>query len=575
MAYGHYVVMGGFAADVEDIHNVAKRVSITPTGVVMLAMAGYFCQISERQIQDRSKTDILAKGLVCLQVLWVAGQAVERKLVSFPTSLLEIHTLVHVACALIMYILWAQKPQNVQDPSMIRDKRNIEMLAFFLERSQGSFPVNYRNYRGFLQTGPDKVEMETSQPECLMAFVKQETKEVAGCNLSDNPTAAASMCSTICIDGHEVAQVLRWYGPAIPMQEGAPKLHVTESELHCLWKTYVPVREQAICSMVSGEVLNFPNHISTWKIGPDLPLTITYGRPEYEPVTLLRQRMQSLESSIKISLSRKDFRRLSLMSKSRWVKEHEGSSALFQDHSKTTQAEGRWIDYLGSFRHRLTHPPCRREPEMSVWIPNWVGSEFAFDRGIWFHLFVFLLPIMYGCIHLETLTFSFPTRIEQLIWKISCFILIACGTCLEALSMVMCLDRSLRFLWEDRFLWQDRLERNDSPRPANDLEDNVSAERCTRERIRIGHALLNAWHNSSLEKLCYFISPPQLMSLDYRPRPFRLNNWIRIVILSSIVLVYCFARVYIVIESFISLRHVPIGVYQTPSLDFMSYIPHL
>jgi hypothetical protein len=29
------------------------------------------------------------------------------------------------------------------------------------------------------------------------------------------------------------------------------------------------------------------------------------------------------------------------------------------------------------------------------------------------------------------------------------------------------------------------------------------------------------------------------------------------------------------VESFISLRHVPIGVYQTPPTNFMGYIPHL
>jgi hypothetical protein len=38
---------------------------------------------------------------------------------------------------------------------------------------------------------------------------------------------------------------------------------------------------------------------------------------------------------------------------------------------------------------------------------------------------------------------------------------------------------------------------------------------------------------------------------------------------------YCVARVFLIVESFISLRHVPIEVYQTPTSNFMSYIPHL
>jgi hypothetical protein len=35
------------------------------------------------------------------------------------------------------------------------------------------------------------------------------------------------------------------------------------------------------------------------------------------------------------------------------------------------------------------------------------------------------------------------------------------------------------------------------------------------------------------------------------------------------------ARAYIVVESFISLRQVPVGVYQTPQGNIMDYVPHL
>lgn len=41
------------------------------------------------------------------------------------------------------------------------------------------------------------------------------------------------------------------------------------------------------------------------------------------------------------------------------------------------------------------------------------------------------------------------------------------------------------------------------------------------------------------------------------------------------VLFYVLARVSIIIESFISLRHATIGVYETPDLDIMGYVPHI
>ena len=70
---------------------------------------------------------MLAKGLVCFQVTWMVvqvqhnvpftwqtlegfnqlyQQAIARKASGYPLALLELHTLVHVLCALIMYSLW-------------------------------------------------------------------------------------------------------------------------------------------------------------------------------------------------------------------------------------------------------------------------------------------------------------------------------------------------------------------------------------------------------------------------------------------------------------------------------------
>ena len=69
MVYGHYVCMGGFATDVESIHDVATRATITPKAVLLLASEGNFLQIPRSQIDDKSKADILAKGLVCVQVI--------------------------------------------------------------------------------------------------------------------------------------------------------------------------------------------------------------------------------------------------------------------------------------------------------------------------------------------------------------------------------------------------------------------------------------------------------------------------------------------------------------------------
>jgi hypothetical protein len=106
MTYGFYAVMGGFVVNVHPIHNTLKKVTLTPFGILALAREGHFLDIPGDAIKDKSKADGLAKTLVLLQVGWMIVQLIGRKATGLPITLLEVHTLVHVACALIMYILW-------------------------------------------------------------------------------------------------------------------------------------------------------------------------------------------------------------------------------------------------------------------------------------------------------------------------------------------------------------------------------------------------------------------------------------------------------------------------------------
>ncbi|PMD13263.1 hypothetical protein NA56DRAFT_738505 [Hyaloscypha hepaticicola] len=145
IVYGHFAAMGRFAADVEQIYNVTRRTTITPHGIIFLARRGRFCKVNGGHIQDKSKADLLANGLVCVQVLWVAGQAIERKLAGYPMTLLEIHTLVHV-CALLMYGLCFQRLLNVQDQTLVSFEDDQTTLAYMLQTSQSKFPPRYRGF---------------------------------------------------------------------------------------------------------------------------------------------------------------------------------------------------------------------------------------------------------------------------------------------------------------------------------------------------------------------------------------------------------------------------------------------
>lgn len=140
MVYAHSVTMGGFASDVSSIHNSLKKVTLTPFGILLLAQHGFFCNASRKYIEDKSKADLLAKSLVCLQVLLVIGQAIERHITQYPTTLLEIHTIVHAVCALVMYSLWFKKPLNIQVPIVIEFGENEDLLAMLVQLTSLEYP---------------------------------------------------------------------------------------------------------------------------------------------------------------------------------------------------------------------------------------------------------------------------------------------------------------------------------------------------------------------------------------------------------------------------------------------------
>lgn len=106
MTYSFYVVIGGFVVDVSGIHDIYKIFTLTPSAILKLARNDHFIDIPNHAIQDKSKADVLAKGLVCFQVTWLMVQCIARSAYGYPLSLLEIRTSVHVVCALAMYIFW-------------------------------------------------------------------------------------------------------------------------------------------------------------------------------------------------------------------------------------------------------------------------------------------------------------------------------------------------------------------------------------------------------------------------------------------------------------------------------------
>jgi hypothetical protein len=143
MIHSHFAIMGGFAFDtgtgVESfLPGQRTRVTLSNRGVYALAQNApeFLPNFSEQQIQDKSKANNLAKTLVCLQATWFCLQCVSRLGINLSISLLELNTFAHALCTLIIYLLWWDKPLDVEEPALIEGAEMHEICAAMCMRSK-------------------------------------------------------------------------------------------------------------------------------------------------------------------------------------------------------------------------------------------------------------------------------------------------------------------------------------------------------------------------------------------------------------------------------------------------------
>ena len=136
ITYGFYVVMGGLSVDVSSFYDIPiDRLTLTPGGVLHLAKhcgSEPFLTTPE-EITDKSKVDSLAKVIVFFQVLWLMLVCLNRWIAGYPFSILEVHTLVHAACALTMWGFWLHKPFGIQYAKMV-DQSSLTSPKVFEEQ---------------------------------------------------------------------------------------------------------------------------------------------------------------------------------------------------------------------------------------------------------------------------------------------------------------------------------------------------------------------------------------------------------------------------------------------------------
>lgn len=128
--------MGGFAVDTSEgeevwLPNGSHRATFTPSGLRFLARRElrFLPNISKEDIEDKSKANQLAKTVICIQAVWFCVQCIARLVSKLSISLLELNTFAHAICTLLIYILWWDKPLDIEQPTKIRSKEAYPLCA--------------------------------------------------------------------------------------------------------------------------------------------------------------------------------------------------------------------------------------------------------------------------------------------------------------------------------------------------------------------------------------------------------------------------------------------------------------
>ena len=154
--------MGGFAIDTRKCqqkflsHN-RNRMILNLDGFKRLLQhePDLLPDLSLEEIQDKSKASNIAKTIVCCQAIWFCAQCCARWYADTGFSLLELNTLAHCICALLIFMLWWKKPLDVESPTLINAENMMELSGFMALCSYSRSSRKSRRSHPCLRLVPD------------------------------------------------------------------------------------------------------------------------------------------------------------------------------------------------------------------------------------------------------------------------------------------------------------------------------------------------------------------------------------------------------------------------------------
>ncbi|KAL9619953.1 MAG: hypothetical protein Q9160_005510 [Pyrenula sp. 1 TL-2023] len=152
MVHGFYADSGGYWLNFRDF----PRFPATAKQIHYLVHHQYLKmpQTTEEDIKDKSKADIIAKTIACLQTLWFVLQCIARSASSLPIAPIELCTCCIILCTATTYFFWLKKPLNVGIPITLTIDSDVSTVLIAAgQHAQKQFrytPLDFVDSRAFI-----------------------------------------------------------------------------------------------------------------------------------------------------------------------------------------------------------------------------------------------------------------------------------------------------------------------------------------------------------------------------------------------------------------------------------------
>ncbi|KAH9959476.1 hypothetical protein BC827DRAFT_507385 [Russula dissimulans] len=124
LTHGFFATMGGFME-----YEGNRPIKVLLPGELKsysLTGNGDFPRLSKMEIQDKSKGDFISKAVVILQTSWFVMQCIARGARGLPITELELAMIAFAGLNFVIYLLWWDKPLNVQCGVRVYKKRTTD-----------------------------------------------------------------------------------------------------------------------------------------------------------------------------------------------------------------------------------------------------------------------------------------------------------------------------------------------------------------------------------------------------------------------------------------------------------------